>query len=869
MASTHARLFIFVVVLQYPKLHARAKCSCTFSLIRLYQRRKLVIPSNPQIIYKNMAEEGKTTTFVEDAPTSSTMLSATDHGASLDTGGKGIPDFFGKPQLVYTGAWSASDLQGAYILPLTPGIPLDNLLTTNPVWASKWLGFSLSRADVVIRLQINATPFHQGKLLMHFLPLTTAQTVVAPSYEAMHNFNITTKMMQPHVELDCAETACLMSVPYITPANYFALGGVGSSAYPAYQRGTLQVSVLSPLKTGTGGATTVDYSIFVHFENVELVGPLVPQSGVISKGKFKTRKLGKNAPELELAAMKAGPISGALSTAGTIARALGAVPGLSAIAIPASWVADGMAGIASFFGYSKPMLNNAPTLVARQFQRYAATCDGVDSAYPLAIRSDNAVTLITSKTVYPQDEMSWAFLRDVETVVHTFNWDQGQNDGTALFSQQLSPSLLFTTNSVIRGTKTVTARTGPPIWYLSNIFKFWRGSLKMRLKVVKTNFHSGRLQITYTPKPSATAPTLTTGQYAIRELLDIRTGDEIEMVFPYLLPTDYISLSDAIGSLNIVVLNALRMPQTASNNVDVLIYWSGGDDLEYAVPGYRPGVSNYPPFSPEMDSGPTTLSTGTPGMVEAGPVSMMGAEHCIGEMFSSVRQLLARYNQVWFISALSGTALQIWPYFTSVEKLDATLGLTGASPGGDIFSFMSPMYAFYRGGMRVAINNEALTGNFLATLDSSALQAGGSWFGAPTLSNGSSAPVNWRNFPTTTVPNGTAVTDAGIGLVSVSVPYYCRTPVSMNCPSTTGTVPLVSGALDISQATTAVTLKGLTDASKTCIYRSIAEDFQFQYFVGCPPLVVTPPVGLVGLAAKEAEETNARLQFDVLPFPRF
>jgi hypothetical protein len=715
------------------------------------------------------------------------------------------------------------------------------------VWREKWAGFSLVRADVVIRLQVNATPFHQGKLLMHYLPMSIAMASVSPAYAAMHTFDLTTKRMLPCVEMDAMETAAEITIPYITPANYYGLAPTGSSAYPKYDRGSLDVSVLAPLRIGPTGATSVDYSLYVHFCNVELVAPLVPQS---SAGKrYKARKLGKAEAEKELDSMKSGPISSALSSASTIASSLAAVPFLEAIATPASWVLAGASGIASFFGYSKPTNDVAPILAARIFNRYAATSDGVDPALPLAIRADNKVTLLRDKTIYDQDEMSFAFLKKVETVVNVVTWSTSQAQNAVVFTETLTPSQLFTTKTVTRGSKTVTARTGPPIWYLSHLFKQWRGSIKMRMKVAKTNFHSGRLQLTYTPKhaPTTLPNITTTGQYAIREILDIRVGDEVEFVFPYLAATDYISLTDSIGTFEVRVLNALRAPETVSPTVDLLFYWSGGDDLEFAIPGYRDGVFNYPPFSPEMNSGtgtlregPTTLATGTPGMVSEGPVTMTSAEYCVGEMFSSIRQLLLRMNQVWWKTPPTGTNYYFWPFFSANTRLDATLGITSANLGGDVFSFLSPMYVFYRGGMRVGISSDVNTVNFVSTLHTSIMNSGGNVIGTSTAANGSSAAVDWTTFPSTTIPNGTCVTDA-LGVVSLSVPYYSRTPVSLNCPISTGVAPAVSGSLEISQASSAVLVRGMADVSKSVLYRSIAEDFQFQFFVGCPPLVVAAP----------------------------
>jgi len=664
----------------------------------------------------------------------------------------------------------------------------------------------------------------------------------------MHNWNITTKTMQPNVVLDCRDTAAVMTIPYITPVNYYTITPVGStSTLPTIDRGGLNLSVLSPLVTGVAGESEISFSIYIHYENVELAGPLVPQMGVKGKSKIRTKNFNHVATK-ELDDMSSKPISAALSATAKVATALTAVPFLASIAEPASWVLDGLAGVASFFGYSKPLNNMSPTIVTEQYQRYAAVSDGTDNAYPLALRSDNSITHIDSKTVYEGDEMSFAFLKRVSALTNTVTWSTTQAPGFAIFAKEVFPSNLFAQSPLVRGTKTVQVRSGPPIWYLSNLFRVWRGSVYIEIDIVKTDYHSGRLQLTWTPRPTgATLPTLDTGMYALREIVDIRVGNKIRMKLPYIMPIDYLDVDTPSGTVSIRVLNELRAPETAAQSVQLLIHFSGGEDFELAVPGYRSSTANFPPFSPEMFS--ETAMGGTEiklvdeviGGSSQPPITVGPAEHCVGESFSSIRQLLLRYNQIWAKVKPTGTnARYIWPWFTSVTKLDTT-GIISSNNGGDVFSFLSPMYAFYRGGVRVQIEGQGQTQNWSATLDPSGSDGGLAVTGASTISNGGSGAVAWNSFPKTTAPNGTVLIQSDRGMLAATAPYYCRTPVSLNYSSTTGLIPNIAGVTEISQARGVITARGPTSWDGTSSYRSIAEDFQFQYFVGCPPLVVAVP----------------------------
>lgn len=758
--------------------------------------------------------------------------SATETTGSLPTEvDVSIKDFFGKPFLVTSDSWLTNEAAGSLLF----SFDVDSQLVSNPLWSSKWSGFSMVRAKAVVRLQLNATPFHAGRVIMNFVPLKPAFDTIQPAYSAMHTFNLTTRTMLPGIEMDASDTAGVLEIPYITPADYFALTPTGSSSsMPSYNRGTVQISVLSPLATGPIGETTIYFSVYLHFEDVELVGPVVPQG---KKGKFRSKVY--NAAEKELVASSKGTISSGLRSVASIAHSLSAVPFLTPVAEPASWVADGLAGLASFFGYSKPLANVAPGIAARQLYRYAATSDGVDPSLPLALRSDNCITLSDEFSIYHGDEMSWSFLKQIPALVKVVDWTGIAVQGASLYNEGIRPGNILNSQVITRGSKSVTVQTGPPMWYIGRLFRYWRGGIKVTVKIVKTQFHSGRLQVTWTPRPNPIIPTITTGQYALREIIDIREGNEFTYVLPYLQPTQF---TDQVGGyLDIKIINTLRNPETVANNVQLLMYFSGAEDLEIAVPSFERLA---PPFSPQMFSPSADkaeiLAEKPIGSSTAPAFDARFGSSSIGELFTSVRQLVLRNTQLFASNPGTPTELNIWPYFTSCTYLDTT-GIVGPNYGGDMFSYVSPMYAFYRGGMRVTVVS-ATSGPMTATLAPLLVTANADVISSTSrVINGSSAVLNWKGNNTNVVPSGSAPTDGDTSVISVSTPYYCRTPVSLNVPSPTGQIPTNFGAPEISESLGAVNVKGI---SVPVLYRSIAEDFQFTYFVGCPPIIASLPTAL-------------------------
>lgn len=783
-----------------------------------------------------MDSSAATTNFTEDDSVVMRPAKAGFVSPTMVERGTDIKDFFARPWIVQTGSWTTSQLQGASILS-TGMIDVDKQLVTNPLWASKWSGFSMQRSKAVFRLQLNASPFHSGKLLFHYLPLKPAFDRIATTYSAMHNLNITTKTMQPSVELDCRDTAAVMELPYIAPTDYYSLNpGTGDPVgLEAYDRGSVDISVLAPLRVGAGGENTVYWTLFLHFEDVDLAAPIVPQA---KKGRLKAIK--NNAEEEAEASSKT--ISSGLRAAGVIAGTLATIPFLTPIMEPAAWVADGLAGIASFFGYSKPMIATPPITTSRQMMRYLATSTGVDTPFPLTLRHDNALTLSGDETIYDADEMSFNFLKQVPALYATANWSDTDTTGASIFDLGVSPRSLHSTTPVIRAARTVQAQTGPPIWYLSHLFRFWRGSLKVTFKLAKTVYHSGRLLVTYTPRPNPTnLPTLTSSQYALREIIDIRTGDEFTFILPYLLPQSYCDVSQFMGHFNVTVLNELRHPETAASVVPLLFYVSGGDDLEFACPGYGDITANYPPFSPQMLK-PTADNTETLvdrdiGSATVPLINTKEAEASVGEMLSSIRQLLTRNNPMYATAPLVGAETNIWPFYSSAILLNAT-GLVGPIYGGDVYSFLAPMYALRRGSMHVIVQAGDASGVYVTCNPTIPVAGENVVNNINKTANGSATAVNYLNFPTTTCPSGTAVCDTGIGVSGYKVPFYGRYRTSLNVPQVGNNYPAFAGLLEPSMPRGAITVKG---PANNTFYRSIGEDFQLTYFVGCPPLVYTAP----------------------------
>lgn len=786
-----------------------------------------------------------TTQFTQDAPIQVNKLDLVLRPSKLHViSDQTLSDFMAKPFLMNGGSISTSQTANTLVIAQSIAAAMMSV----PQWTNKIQGFNLVRGTAVVRIIINASPFQQGKFLLHFLPCATEFTHSDASYVGMHNVNLTTKTQQPSVTFDCRESGAELRIPYITPSDFYAV----KEGY--YDWGSYYLSILAPLKTGAAGQTTIDYRIYLWFEDFEFAAPVVPQSLSASR-RFSSKQIPR-AKEGEAQDMFDNPMSTALSLAPKVAASFLDIPVLSSLVKPATWVANAASGLASAFGWAKPQIDSSVTRVSRNYNPNSANANGADASLCLGILDDNAVTTYESGSFTNQDEMSFEFLKRIPAYVGTLTWTTSQAEGTSLLSAAIGPAFVGINTNTTHAGHTAVWTTGPPIFHLCNNFAYWRGSITLTIKIAKTDFHTGRLQVTFTPVTQfTTSPTPTTSILSRRHIIDIRTGSEITLHLPFEVFTKYLDTSSYSGYLDIQVLNELRCPETCAQSVDILTYYSGGPDFELALPGAFDS-QNSSPFYPQMNEQALADSGvgGVPIIQDAG----IPSQFTIGEQFTSLKQLISRNSRIIqcngsaFIGGFPLSRLEIWPFFQGIISIDATTGsLTVADIGGDALSNIGAMFAFRRGSVRLTFltpTQSASTDGFYRLPPLMATFNAGYKTGASTLTIQN---PDSQILPPSSVGDTYALTSyqpfAGVAHfdpaapVIVRAPYYSQTHMSLNFSQWASAFGIPA---DISTPCGAVVLGYIGEAASgtaenvvPVILRSAGDDFQFSYFVGCPPML--------------------------------
>lgn len=722
-----------------------------------------------------------------------------------------MADFLAKPYLYHQGSWTTAQAANTNLSTFST----KTAIAANAFWVDKLEGFNLYRGTAVVRVQINANPFQQGRLLLRFLPCALETSAASTPYGNYSNTNLALKTQHPNVELDAHHSSCVLEIPYVTPTSWY------SKSTGSYDWGVFSLDVLSPLRTGSSGETTVDFSIWVSFKDFEMAAPIVPQSSLSTKKRYKATSIRQE----ERQANKVGVSEGILLSTKSLADSMSRIPLLKPITEPASWIMGALATTAGYLGYSKPVSQEPSQFMVQQYQRYGAVSNGVSPAIPLSLISDNSLTLDTQNSIRDVDEMSFAFLKGVPSMIYTGTWTTSQASGTTLYQKQITPSTLYQSGTKVQSGHTLTYGVGPPIFYLAGCFSYWRGCVKLTIRIPKTAFHTGRLQITWTPTSgSVVAPTLATGNVALREIIDLKDGDEFTLDLPYLLDVNYLPIASYSGQIDIIVLNELRGPETASSTLDLLFYYSGGDDFEFSMP-----IGAY--GSQGQNISLQSLIDEVIGNEPCAPLDTTFSQMSIGEHFLNLRQLITRQMKIWSVSTLSeGTLMTVWPFMNPISYMSGGL-ITGPTVGGHLLSYLMPMYAFYRGGVEVTIGNENTSNHSTGFATCLAYRSGNTInISSATTSSVGEGIYDWHT--STVLTSGVAV-QSDLGFITASVPYMAATKCSLVIPQDSDATPN-----ERSQPLTAVAFGNASVTHFPTPWVNVKDDFQLSYFIGCPPKII-------------------------------
>lgn len=717
------------------------------------------------------------------------------HVPGVDT----IKDFLEKPTMIFNGVFQTTDVAGSYV-----GAPMyfPNDLATYTKQSSKLKGVLMYRADIEVTIKVNAVRFQQGRYFLRVV--YNGGPSICPLSEKVsgaHVANLMTATSGQLVEVDLAtQTSASIVIPFISNTNYV----LPTTDTLARTVAKVYLMCYDPLVAGSGD-TVAQYSIWARLVNISLSGNVVLQSKTVQ---FK---------ELN------GSISGPASRISKASGILSGVPLLAQTASTVSWLSDMVANVASVFGYSKPFDPSSPSVIMRKGTSGMSNVDGKHQAHKLSAMVAHEIPISLGRQRTDIDEMSFDYLKAKYSWIRTVPWINSQTSGTLVTS--------FDTQ-IGHGDAVAFAKgyTIPVVDYVAEPFSLYRGGIKYKFKIPKTEFHSGRLLLAWMPIDSTVGvvepTTVAHTDNLTRVIWDIRESDECELIIPYISTKNFTTVGTRTGKLYVFVLNELIAPNTVSSQVNILIEKAGDEDLEFSFPTKITTTNTISWWSPYVQFQSAPLILGKSKL----PLEVVAES--VGERVINVRSLIKRFSL--FTSKTSGTAVANWlypfEYYVATQLTSNTGAISRPTGVCDLISWFAPLYAHSSGSVRLLATTFANTSPIYWDLGLASGTPSDFWVASAGALN-SFAPT-------------VAVVTPIEGVSNIEIPQY----TTFANRSTAHYVPAASGVVSSMptdrEGGSSMAVRFTTTASydysanPVTIFRAAADDYNFSVWNGTVPIIL-------------------------------
>jgi hypothetical protein len=633
------------------------------------------------------------TTFADDSSLASYKkpLMTTDsdwlsiaHDSPVHT----IHDVLQRPVLIHQGEFTTTFAPIQFVFPNAIFEDSKNVI-------SKLDYFTYFRANICVRILINATPFMSGRYWFFFAPYNSkcGRPAQAKGIAGQTDTVLANCTGYPGVEIDLASNSPVeIEVPYCSPLSHYNL--VNSFA-------TMGECILLPINSIQDGTSTIPagsgatFSVYAWFKDIHLSMP------TSAKTRVPITAVAQVATEEEATSDK--PISTVADSVASTASSLGNLPVIGPAAKAISWAARAISGGASAVGFSKPIsLDPISTLANTPAKGYSHAV-GVDSSVKLCSMPDNGLPSRSGLFSSGVDEMDINYIASKSClVVSPIPWKDTEAPLARLYFGAVAPGICPKVNtSDVRGVLNTTT-----LGYLSSMFRYWKGGLKYRITCSKTAFHSGRIRVIFHAGVDDITYVSDVSN-AYNWILDLSVSSELEFTIPYVanVPWRKVALgaydSSAFGPedtktgiLEIQVLTQLRRASTSvADNCPLNLWISGAPDFALSVPDSGRFIPMTPYVTPPTP--PPTVRAQVFNDTEVSidhreqetdtsvkffpcpPTSLVGHhELSIGEKISNLRQVSRRFSPIASLPPYGNNpakdGLPAYPYIGPVTAVNLT-----------------------------------------------------------------------------------------------------------------------------------------------------------------------------------------------------
>jgi len=565
-----------------------------------------------------------------------------------------VASFLSRPLLIGNWDWTTGTTFSTEINPWKSF--LENKRVVNRIAT-----FKLFRGKMKIKLLINGNSFYFGRMMVSYWPLWSFDTLTTNTIGTSDFIQFS---QMPRIFLDpCTSQGGEMTLPFFWHNDYVDLISDDKDSL-----GKLIFNEMNALRHCNGDssiASTVSISLYAWLEDVELQGP-------------------------------------------TSARASYIIPQSTQPTI-------GPYAKGSELKDSSNVLNPAPSFFVPRGISNMNLTDVCDTTNKMTFTSSQEVSMDPRILgLSNRNEMNIKDIASRESFLVTSGWALNEPTGDMVANFRVTPNLHNQISVAASGSIPAhTALLFPACCGAVLPFKFWNGTFKLRMQIVASAFHRGRLAVVYDPHGSV-ATREDNVQYT--HIIDISTCRDVtfkvgpnqdKTMLLYLPPEPGNQILDISttplspatygnGTISIYVLNELTLPNVAvgTPNLVNINFFVSIDDLDVFVPS-----DNYANYLIAPQSTGVSMSAVSEDLVEESDpyneqalsldqdLSVSNKRHLVyaGERVLSFKTVLNRYYP-W-------AALRIPP--------------TALSDNCKIFQFDHRIFPGYRGNVTGAVHDAA------------------------------------------------------------------------------------------------------------------------------------------------------------------
>jgi hypothetical protein len=475
------------------------------------------------------------------------------------------------PDITWNPAFTTQDIDPLYSL-INASPTHQRILGTYLIGGTLTGMYRYMRCDIMIKLKLNSTPYHQGLLAFGWLPAGAQDAHWQDPYHAASNTAILLSAS--------SQDQGTIVIPYISPRPHYDLLTASTMHEPkAY------LTVINAIKTSNECVLdSVPIMIWISLANVRLYGPM-PQTDVgppISKKSpftFKKQASSQNKftenKEAEKKDILGQSVKGIVSLVEPVLENIPIVSDIIRI------------GKNIFSNLDKPSTDQTTTFVTNRHQRGHTLLSGVDYCEPLS--SFPKFDVARDIGLMSSDMLVTDYAKIPALIYRATITDKG-----IPFNLSMHPMRYFTAGQ----------REQPDfLAFATSFFRFWRGSIKILLQFIGTPFYSARFRITASHGTGAPV-SIGSGDCFYSQVVDIKGDHLTAITIPYLTTHvwSYVNPELAVVSdFSYLTVEALCDVQGCSLPADALyylnVYRAAGNDYQLSQLGRSKYIEPPPVFT--------------------------------------------------------------------------------------------------------------------------------------------------------------------------------------------------------------------------------------------------------------------------------